>query len=175
MTKIFLQNKYDIIVIPVGNVPEKDLYELKERLSGIFNLEIFPKEELPKEGYNKVRGQYLGDVFLKIGKKFFDRKKKALLITNVDLYSHGLNFIFGIAEMNGDKCVVSISRLLSNNRELYLARLAKEVVHEIGHTFGLVHCDDIYCVMHFSNSLMDTDIKSENFCERCKNKVRPLY
>jgi archaemetzincin len=34
-----------------------------------------------------------------------------------------------------------------------------EAVHELGHAFGLTHCEKSRCVMHFSNSLQDTDFK----------------
>jgi archaemetzincin len=34
-------------------------------------------------------------------------------------------------------------------------RLVKEAVHELGHAFGLNHCENIECVMHFSNSLQN--------------------
>ncbi|MEA2005134.1 MAG: hypothetical protein U9O50_02570 [Acidobacteriota bacterium] len=42
-----------------------------------------------------------------------------------------------------------------------------EAVHELGHTYGLSHCPDAKCVMHFSNSLLDTDKKSASFCTHC--------
>ncbi|TLX91314.1 MAG: hypothetical protein E6K97_02920 [Thaumarchaeota archaeon] len=39
--------------------------------------------------------------------------------------------------------------------------MVKECVHELGHIFGFVHCPNIECVMYFSNSLSDTDIKGK--------------
>ncbi|HID92836.1 MAG TPA: hypothetical protein EYP60_01955 [bacterium (Candidatus Stahlbacteria)] len=44
-------------------------------------------------------------------------------------------------------------------------RVLKEAVHE------LVHCKDPNCVMHLSNSILDTDRKSTNFCSKCKQKL----
>jgi len=44
-------------------------------------------------------------------------------------------------------------------------------VHELGHTYGLGHCPDTHCVMHFSNSLRDTDIKSATFCPACQELI----
>jgi archaemetzincin len=50
---------------------------------------------------------------------------------------------------------------------LFDARVLKEAVHEYGHTLGLGHCVDPGCVMHFSNTLADTDRKGDWFCPRC--------
>jgi pyruvate-formate lyase-activating enzyme len=44
----------------------------------------------------------------------------------------------------------------------------KEAIHELAHVFGLHHCDDWHCVMSFSNSLADADLKGHNFCSRCR-------
>jgi archaemetzincin len=50
-------------------------------------------------------------------------------------------------------------------------RTIKEAVHELGHTFGLEHCENARCVMHFSNSLADTDWKQAKFCSQCRPKL----
>jgi archaemetzincin len=50
---------------------------------------------------------------------------------------------------------------------LFQQRIIKETVHELGHLFRLSHCEKRNCVMHFSNSLKDTDFKDYNFCDRC--------
>jgi archaemetzincin len=49
-------------------------------------------------------------------------------------------------------------------------RALKEAVHELGHTLGLVHCPEAGCVMHFSNTLADTDCKSHRLCAMCERK-----
>lgn len=102
---------------------------------------------------------------------------KSLGIVDVDLYTPGLNFVFGVVSALGGKLgVVSTARLreefygASPNESLFKERLEKEVIHELGHLFGFKHCPDPYCVMHFSNSLRDTDIKLAEFCEKCKKK-----
>jgi archaemetzincin len=48
-------------------------------------------------------------------------------------------------------------------------------VHELGHVFGLEHCPDPECVMHFSNSLLDTDRKSTSFCSQCRARWQNLF
>jgi archaemetzincin len=43
--------------------------------------------------------------------------------------------------------VVSVYRLRSRDGKLYMSRVRKEVVHEVGHLLGLKHCRDTGCVM----------------------------
>ena len=58
------------------------------------------------------------------------------------------------------------------NDKIFYGRIIKESVHELGHVFGLRHCENRKCVMHFSNSIEDTDIKTHVFCKNCKNILR---
>jgi predicted Zn-dependent protease len=58
---------------------------------------------------------------------------------------------------------------LEPDRDLFLLRAVKEAIHETGHTCGLGHCTDPRCIMHFSNSLRDTDVKEPGFCIACRN------
>ena len=51
-------------------------------------------------------------------------------------------------------------------------RLLKEAVHELGHTFGLIHCPAPGCAMGFSNSIEEVDLKSNRFCPGCAAAYR---
>ncbi len=102
---------------------------------------------------------------------------KLLALCNFDAYSDDLNFVFGQAHMNGRVAAVYVPRLtqefygLQKNENLFLQRVLKEAVHEIGHAFGLGHCPISGCVMHFSNSISDTDAKAKDFCENCRISI----
>jgi len=56
---------------------------------------------------------------------------------------------------------------------LFFERTFKELNHELGHTFGLLHCNSPRCVMNFSNSVLEVDQKSRFFCEKCQKKLKP--
>jgi archaemetzincin len=104
-------------------------------------------------------------------------KTKILVILDVDAYSNGLNFVLGEAFPKGGLGVVYLPRIkeefygLKPNDELFYERMVKECVHELGHVFGFVHCPNTECVMHFSNTLSDTDMKERSFCRSCRSKL----
>ncbi|RLE54848.1 MAG: archemetzincin [Thermoprotei archaeon] len=135
--------------------------------------------EIPREFYDVVRGQYISDLVLQYLKYVFGSSNflRVLGVADVDAYSNGLNFVFGQAELGGKVAVIYLPRLrcefygMEPNRELFLVRALKEAIHELGHTFGLEHCSDRLCVMSFSNSILDTDRKSYNFCSKCRSLI----
>jgi len=102
---------------------------------------------------------------------------RVLGLTDVDLFIPVLTFVFGEAQLEGVAAVVSAARLAAPaDRRLTAARLAREAVHELGHTFGLVHCDALEdedgraapCVMARSPSVRAVDAKSARLCPGCR-------
>ena len=109
--------------------------------------------------------------------KFIDRSIPTLLLTDVDLYYTGLNFVFGLEDPTKSCTIVSLMRLRTEFYDEMPSmitledRAVKEVLHEIGHYVGLDHCYNITCVMSFSPSVFDVDKKKRDFCEDCKVKM----
>lgn len=125
--------------------------------------------QIPNTAFNPLRQQY--DAMTIIDKlaaiKPSSRAVK-LGIVSKDIYSHGMNFIFGLADPLSHTALVSTYRL--NGINLH-ERIAKEVIHEIGHLLGLTHCSDTSCVMCFSNTIDDTDRKKQTLCSICRSKL----
>ncbi len=179
--EIAMKKKNRIYLVPFGSVDEGILKSLDTRLEKTFNFEVERSRgmKLPKDAFNPTRNQYYCPHFLDSLRRNTHPgpREKVLGITDVDLYVHGLNFVFGQAELNGRLAVISLTRLrqsfygMPENEGLFTERAVKEAVHELGHTFGLEHCADSECVMHFSNSLMDTDRKKASFCSRCLKEL----
>jgi len=171
------------LIVRVGNVGSSVLEHVQENLRIIFpdvSLAVAPDAlPVPKEALDSKRKQYLSPVILDQLRVYADRLKvdKVLGIAAVDLYVPGLSFVFGEAESPGKAALISLFRLQSEfyggaaNERLLAGRIEKEAVHELGHTLGLGHCQDPFCVMHFSNSIFDTDRKRSFFCGRCYGKV----
>ncbi len=107
-----------------------------------------------------------------------DENVRAIGVTRLDLFVPILTFVFGEAELGGRCAVVSLQRLderfygLPAREELLRERLVKEAVHELGHTFGLRHCDDWRCVMTSSHAVDRLDIKTPDFCKWCRRAVK---
>jgi hypothetical protein len=58
--------------------------------------------------------------------------------------------------------------------ELMRERLVKEGVQELGHTFGLRHCDDWRCVMASSHAVERLDVKGRSFAPRADGCWRTM-
>jgi len=172
------------------------VYPLIERLSKIFgdkahiNSSSLQSSSLqsssssttmpPTYLFDKARKQWISDSLLDWLLESINpgSTTKVLAICDFDAYSDELNFVFGQAHLGGRVAAIYLPRLKDefyvrksdkiNN--LFEQRVIKESVHELGHTFGLRHCQISKCVMHFSNSLQDTDFKDDEFCDRC-NKI----
>jgi archaemetzincin len=135
----------------------------------------------PAHLYNRRRKQWISDKILAwlLQNNNPDRNTKILAICDFDAYSGELNFVLGEAHLGGRVAAIYIPRLKqefyvkkSDKSKLFEQRIVKEAVHELGHAFGLTHCEKSRCVMHFSNSLQDTDSKHYMFCERCNNILK---
>ena len=162
-----LKLKLKIQILPIGEVEARSLRILQKDMERIFStVEILSPIDIIESAFDPGRGQYLAGKFLSRVKE--TPGEHVLGVTEVDLYTPDLNFVFGQAQVSGKAAVISLNRLHTSDRSLFHSRMVKEAVHELGHTLGLRHCQDIYCVMHFSNSLLDTDIKSGTYCGKCQ-------
>lgn len=169
-----VENRY-IEIIPVGYVDQEALHHVTEVAEKRFklNVRLGRSINIPKTAFNLARKQYNASVIInEINKSRSFNSIKALGVIEDDIYSGGLNYVFGQAMLGGCCGIISLSRLRwgiggTNEKELFLSRVEKEAVHELGHTFGLRHCPNPRCVMFFSSSLEDTDRKSADFCPEC--------
>jgi archaemetzincin len=151
--------------------------EFENKMKITFGAAIDPDSDHEfQSAYNSHRNQWNSTKLLRWFLKKFNpsRERKIFGILDLDAYSGGLNFVLGEAFRNGRIAAIYLPRLkeefygLKPNEQLFYERMVKEAVHELGHVFGLTHCDNQVCVMHFSNSL---HIKDRSFCKSCRSKL----
>jgi archaemetzincin len=105
---------------------------------------------------------------------------KVLGVTELDLFIPIFTFLFGEAQLNGPGALVSIHRLhnqfygIPEDEERLRSRLVKESIHELGHTFGLIHCFALRCVMNTSTYVEEIDQKPPTFCRICETEMLRL-
>ncbi len=169
-----------IVLVPIGPVPTDLRRWLAGRLAKTLERKVKVGAEmpLPEAGYDPLRRQYRGEALLDaLAALPYPNAGRILGLTEADCYAPRLNFIFGQARLGGREAVVALPRLrqtfysLPPDPPLFRQRVLKEAVHELGHTWGLSHCPDASCVMHFSNSLGDTDDKGAKFCLKCWGRL----
>ena len=164
----------------LGNIADEITEKLKSSVVDVFHgpVEIKVNFSDLAQAYDPERKQYFSSKLLaSLGKS--EGEERIVGIADVDLYVPKLNFVFGEADIASGTVIISLYRLrqeyygLAPDEALFLERATKEIVHELGHSFGLKHCSNNKCVMHFSNSLADTDLKEVHFCSKCRPKIIP--
>lgn len=134
----------------------------------------------PDVAFDRSRSQYNSTVLLaRLSEEKAANGERILGVAAVDLFIPVLTYVFGEAQLGGRAAVVSRFRLdstlygLPADEGRWMDRLEKESMHELGHTFGLLHCDDLDCVMHRSTYVEEIDLKGNAFCARCRSEARP--
>ncbi len=100
-----------------------------------------------------------------------------MAVTGVDLFLPVFTHVFGTAQIDGPVGIASLHRLRPEaagdppDRELLRQRILKEVLHELGHTFGLVHCRVPWCAMRASRVPEQVDLKDAAFCDECAERL----
>jgi len=122
--------------------------------------------------YDVDRNQYWSTRVLKeLEKSVPDHCLKVVAITKKDLFIPILTHVYGEAQLGGKAAVVSTYRLNTGLDTIdmagFMERVAKEAIHELGHTFDLRHCEDPLCIMHYCRKIADVDHKLNQFCRYC--------
>jgi archaemetzincin len=172
-----------IQILPLGPVSRADLDGVSRAIETRFRCraEILPTVLLPAHAWRAERTQYDADVLLEY---LFDRLPLNVMrlvgLTEADLFADGRNFVFGYAHMRDRVAVFSTRRLRESywgrddQETLYRARIDKALVHELGHTFHVPHCEESRCVMHQVEFLWQLDELDLAYCPTCEGSVHAV-
>lgn len=170
-----------LALIRVGNVDDAVINAMTEAVSDQLGMETRHQATgiSPESAWDVKRRQYSSSVLLRqVAASWTPDCERVLGVTEVDLFIPMLSYIFGQAQLGGRAAIVSTARLrqqfydLPDDQPVLLDRARKEALHELGHTFGLVHCEDRSCAMSLSTNIRQVDIKNAYYCEACRALLR---
>ena len=170
-----------IAVLPIGAVPEDELKLIDCVLAEDLRapvLRLAPVKTIPEAAFNRNRQQHDGDWLLNW---LFDRIPsecvRILAVIDADIFADNRNFVYGYGHMKDGMALYSPVRL----REKFHGRRADPlrehlrsraaILHEIGHTCGVVHCNADDCVMSQVATLAELDLLGPGYCPACGRRV----
>lgn len=158
----------------IGEIEPLLLKKIVNKLD-FLSFKLIEDENYPLFAFEPKRNQYYAKrIIEKMVTELPVDCEKMIGISDIDLCTPVLTFVYGEAQLGGKAAVVSIKRLrqkfysLPEDNELLITRFAKVIVHELGHCYGLVHCNDVNCVMYLSNNIISIDNKKRTFCKKCE-------
>jgi archaemetzincin len=165
----------------MGQVPHTALRVVAANIQTMLEtpVEMLPEVAIPEEAFQQHRCQYDAGLVLKyLARFFFPHQSRILAVTDVDLCTPILTFVYGEAELGLSLAIISDFRLkhtedgIMASEGVYYERIAKVALHELAHTFSLYHCETPKCLMQYSRGLRHLDGLDIFFCERCRFALR---
>jgi len=180
-----------ILLVPLGTMREgadKTLAELAEFLGAYFmtRVEVEPRREVPdgiprRSSHGFGRQLLADDVLRHVALEVPRHVVARVAITSDDLYAStrsggSMNWVFGMGDARMRAAVCSYARFEWNYPgqppgATPRRRLHKLVAHEIGHVFGLAHCQTYACGMNGCNSIKESDAAPIHLCPECLDKL----
>jgi archaemetzincin len=174
----------DICIAPV-RISNKELLQriiLELRKILLVEIKIVDLNLDLNKAYSHDRRQYYSTQIIADALSLTDPLKgKVVILVDFDLYIPVFTYVFGEAQLNGKHSIVSLCRLHEEfytgrtDEELLFERAVKEILHELGHNFGLLHCSNWDCVMHASADIEEVDIKGKVYCRDCRRSLQSVF
>lgn len=171
-----------IALQPLGPLDQQHIALAQQELKAFYGVDvpILPAQALPDSAYYAPRERYRAPVLLRhllqVRPDDCDYvvglTAKDISTTKGEHYDWG---ILGLGYCPGGSCVVSTHRLKrgARNSAHVAERLAKVVLHEVGHNLGLRHCQaSNTCLMRDACGTIKTvDEEGKELCARCQRQI----
>lgn len=152
-----------------GNYNHEDLETVRQGIENFYGLEtkIGNPHSNPRSRYF-INDEYV-NAFEVLKLEEQDGDGRHVYVTNHPLCANEIKteLISGYAMYYDDASVVSTYQLKQNGN-YRISNLQNVANHEIGHNFGLSHCDDEDCLMKVNGT------NRKEFCNNCKRKLNQL-
>ncbi|MEZ4426466.1 MAG: hypothetical protein R3A51_02105 [Nannocystaceae bacterium] len=179
----------EVVLIPLGGFPDELLAAVEEGLRAEYDVRVTRAESrpLPKDAYYAPRRRYRADTLLEYLLTQIEgtpRTTRALGLTTRDISvtngPHKDWGVFGYGFVPGKAAVISSFRLRRRTRDKALVerRVVTTAIHEIGHTFGLDHCNEHgeRCPMlDAEGSIVNTDSSTGHLGPGCRASLERAY
>jgi hypothetical protein len=142
----------DFYIRPLGEVDETDLSDAVKILRDFYQYNCIIKPRVDISENMKIQGtddilsakESLNELS-HYGNTIFIADKRLWHLSECKGFTNGTSII-----VKGDKSIMK-----------------ETLLHEIGHTLGLNHCDNLSCIMAINNDEYETG----NFCKKCRKKA----
>ncbi len=178
-----LNDKMIVLIQPFGKISKEKIELIKTEIEGFYNcgeVRVANALDLPAMAWYEPRKRYVADsllVYLKNNKPanvdyVIGLTDKDIATRKGEIENYG---IMGLGFCPGNFCVVSTFRVKSKvkNVQHFNERFVKVCLHELGHNFGLPHCNENdSCFMNDADgTVKSVDREKKWLCESCRKKI----
>jgi archaemetzincin len=156
-------------LIPLGRIDPLAISVVAANLQSMVGIhtDILAPRPVPKYAFLPQRQQFDALKILKSLSTEMGGAPFKLGVTDLDICTPILTFVYGESQLGGKTALISLHRVHGEDRGLTHERAAKIGIHEVGHIFGLAHCWEIRCLMHFTRNLEQLDALPLRLCNTC--------
>lgn len=170
--------KETVLIIRFSGVEDSIVAGIEAKIKRVYHVKtkVLRNLTLPEKAYISHMDRYDARVITNFLDSSFKGDYKIIGLTDKPLsflrssgwwYSN----IYGLGDMPGQACLISTESLDSSELVSEMAILA---IHELGHTYGLYHCEDDSCYMTGGDGMTASFKECTHFCISCEKKLKKL-